>query len=270
MIITGKDNPKIKELKKLYSSKKEREKQGLFVIEGMRGCIDAVMSCVLDKILDIFAVFYVKDAVEYYSEYLPVYLLDEIPPENKFEITRDIAEKISETKTSQGIFVVAKKLDKSFSEDIIAPNGKYLILDDLQDPGNLGTMLRTADAAGVDGVVLTGECVDMYNPKVVRSSMGSLPRINVYIEKDYEKALDILKSCNIKISAAVVEGGTSISKYDFSGGHGVVIGNEGKGLAHDKVQLCDDKITIEMRGHMDSLNAAVAGTIFLWEMMKGK
>lgn len=270
MVIKGKDNPKIKELKKLYSLKKERDKQGLFVIEGMRGCIDAVMSCVLDKLINISAVFYVKESLDNYSDYLPTYLLDDISDEKKFEITYELAEKISENKTSQGIFIIAEKLDKEFCSEKIKKDGKYLILDDIQDPGNLGTMIRTADASGIDGIVLTGNCVDLYNPKVIRSTMGSLPRVNVYISKSYEKTLEMFKNCGIKTAAAVISGGISVVDYDFSGGCAVIIGNEGRGLANDKVKLCEDKVTIDMRGNIDSLNAAVAGTIFLWEMQRSE
>lgn len=270
MKIESKDNPKIKHLKKLYSSRKARDKESLFVIEGVRGCVDAVMGELADGnvVFEIEGIFYTEKSVRNYEEYLPTYLFDNMPESKKFEITEDLAAKISDTSTSQGVFVVAKKTDKAFDDGVIKSEGKYIILDNLQDPGNLGTMLRTSDAVGVDGVILTGECVDLYNPKVVRSAVGSLPRVNIYIEKDYERVLSAFKCAGIKTAAAVVSGGISITDYDFSKGCAVVIGNEGRGLADDRVKLCDDKVTIQMRGHMDSLNAAVAGTIFLWEMMK--
>ena len=264
MYISARDNPKIKELKKLYSSKKYRDEKGLFVIEGMRGCVDAVKSA--ENGLIIRKVFFVKKSLENYEDYLHTEIFEKVARENLFEITEEIAEKISDTGTSQGIFVVAEKTDKNFSA--VKSGGKYLILDNLQDPGNLGTMVRTADAVGVDGVILTGNCVDLYNPKTVRSAVGSLPRVNIFIEKNFTKVTEIFRKAGIKTVAAVVRDGVNISDYDFSGGCAVVIGNEGRGLCDENVSLCDEKVTIKMRGNMDSLNAAVAGTIFLWEMTK--
>lgn len=266
MYISSRDNPKIKRLRKLYSSKKARESEGLFVIEGIRGCVDAAACALFHNSLKIAELYYVADSVEAYSKYLPTYYFDDIDGEKKFEITPEIAAKISDTEISQGVFIVAERVDKQFGVRCVRKDGRYIVLDNLQDPGNLGTMLRTSDAVGVDGVILTGNCVDLYNPKVVRSAVGSMPRLNIYIEKSCENALKILKNRGIRTIAAVVKDGIPITDYDFSGGCAVVVGNEGRGLAHESVRLCDDAVTIKMKGNIDSLNAAVAGTIFLWEM----
>ena len=268
MLITSKDNPKIKQLAKLYSNRKYRRETGLFVIEGIRGCVDAVLDDVEhDGLISVEAVYYVEGAFDNELEWFPERL--SILPENKrFVITREIADRISDTDSCQGMFVVAKTLDKPFSEDALKAGGKYLILDELQDPGNLGTMIRTSDAVGLDGIVLTGNCVDLYNPKTVRSAVGSMPRVDIFIEKDFERVTEAFRLKGIPTAAAVISGGENILHYDFSGGCAVVIGNEGRGLAHDHVKLCSDKVSIAMHGHIDSLNAATAATIFLWEMMR--
>ncbi len=259
MLITAKDNPKIKELRKLYSSRRERLKQGLFVIEGVRGCRDA-----LRDLEDIRAVFYTEGALGSLDLTLP----DRVSEDRRFLITDELAEKISDTHSSQGIFVVAKRLDKPFEAAKLKADGKYLILAELQDPGNLGTMIRTADAVGLDGVVLAGSCVDLYNPKTVRSAVGSMPRVDIFIEKDSRQVLEGFARRGIKTAAAVIEGGEEIRRFDFSRGCAVVIGNEGRGLDDETVRLCSHKVTISMSGHIDSLNAAAAATIFLWEMTK--
>ena len=267
MVITSKDNPKIKQLAKLYSNRKYRRETGLFVIEGVRGCLDALRdNAEHDGLIGIEAVYYSENVIEGLEGALSA--LELLPESKRFVITEEIADKISDTDSCQGIFVVARCLDKPFSGDALRADGKYLILDELQDPGNLGTMIRTSDAVGLDGVVLTGGCVDLYNPKVVRSAVGSMPRVDIFVEKDCKLVLETFRKRGIRTAAAVISGGVEIKSFDFSGGCAVVIGNEGRGLAHESVGLCSDKVSIAMHGRIDSLNAAAAATIFLWEMTR--
>ncbi|MBQ7783841.1 MAG: RNA methyltransferase, partial [Oscillospiraceae bacterium] len=147
----------------------------------------------------------------------------------------------------------------------IERGGRYLILDNIQDPGNMGTMLRTADACGIDAVI-TCSCCDIYNPKVVRSAMGSLMRVTV-IDDDINSAADILHSKNVPIFAAVVDStALSLKQCDFSQGGAVMIGNEGNGLSPDHIALADIPMTIKMHGQINSLNAAMAAGIIMWEL----
>lgn len=267
MVITSKDNPRIKQLAKLYSNRRYRRENGLFVIEGIRGCVDAVLDDVENGgIISVEGVYYVEGTFDNELEWFPEKL--EKLGENKiFVITREIADKISDTESCQGIFVVAKCMDMPFSEEALKAGGKYLILDELQDPGNLGTMIRTCDAMGLDGIVLAGNCVDLYNPKTVRSAVGSMPRVDIFVEKDFERVAETFALKGIPTAAAVIEGGMNVMKYDFSKGCAVVIGNEGRGIPKAHVEMCRDKVSIAMKGrHIDSLNAAAAATIFLWEM----
>lgn len=269
MLITGKDNPKVKLYKKLCASKKTRDETGLFAAEGMRSCIDLVKLERELKTVRITALFYTERAIERCRGQLPVELLESFDPSRRFEITDAVAEKMSEVGKTQGAFVIAEKPDRTLRAEEIDPLGKYLVLCDIQDPGNLGTMLRTAAAVGLDGMVIAGNCVDLYNPKVVRSAMGSIPRVKIYLEEDALRALEILGGRGIKTCAAVVSGGKSAREFDFSGGCAVVIGNEGRGLSAEQADICAERVTIKMKGSMDSLNAAIAGTILLWEMSKG-
>lgn len=269
MDITSKDNANIKLYRKLSADKKARNALGLFTVEGMRICIDTAAESAEGNV-DIEALFYTDEALEKYSEQLPVWYFDKIKSDKKFRITPELAASMSVEKCSQGVFIIAKKLDRPLTPENIDSKGKYLVLDNVQDPGNLGTLIRTADAVGVSGVVLSNNCCDLYNPKVVRSTMGSMPRMNIFIENDFSAAVDIFKGCGIRLAAAVIGGGVSVAEYDFSLPCAVVIGNEGRGLSKEDAQLCDDKITIRMNGHIDSLNAASAGTIILWEMTRRK
>ena len=203
MLISSRDNPRIKQLSKLLSSKKARNETGLFVIEGLRGCCDALRSALTDDGLDIEAVYYVPEMTDAHKESFPVELIYRLEENKRFEISRAIADRIGDAESSQGIFITAKKTDIPLSGECIHPDGKYLVLDSLQDPGNLGTVIRTADAVGISGIILTGNCVELYNPKVVRSAVGSLPRVKVFIENDRGLVFEILAEKGI--SARVID-----------------------------------------------------------------
>lgn len=267
MLVSSRDNPNIKRLIKLIQSKKERSQTGQFVIEGMRNCVDMVTAAQSGQ-LEILALFYTKEAVGKYKELLPTDCLSTVPQDKSFEITQELAARISQGEGSQGVFAVAKKLDKILKVDTIDLSGKYVILDNIQDPGNLGTILRTADAMGAKGVVLSNNCCDLYNPKVVRSAMGSLARVNVYIEQSFENAVDVFRKCGIPVIASVISGGENIALFRFEESCAVVIGNEGNGMAKEHVKLCDKSVTIAMHGNINSLNAAAAATIIMWEMFR--
>ena len=269
MVITSRENPRIKRISKLLTSRKARSEEGEFVIEGMRGCLDAIKSFRDGSALEVTGIYYVPRLVSAYDGKLSADIISDVSDNLKFEITKEIADRLSDAETSQGVFVTAKTVDIPFKTDDLKFDGKYIVLDGLQDPGNLGTILRTSDAVGVDGVILTGNCVDLYNPKTVRSTVGSLARVRICIENDKAKLFDSFRSKGIKTAAAVVSGGFEIRSFDFDCGCAVVIGNEGRGLDSDTVGMCSDRVTIRMRGNIESLNAATAAAIFLWEMTRG-
>ena len=213
MIINSKDNPKIKLFRKLMSGKKARDEYGLFVLEGARLCADAAKES-LDGNIEIKYIFISEQANKKYYDLLENSGLRKcVKDDCLFEISDELAEKMSDEGKSQGVFIIAEKLDKEFSVDNILKSGRYIVLDGLQDPGNVGTLLRTADAVGASGVVLTGNCADVYNPKVVRSAMGSMSRINIFVENDFEKVVGLFKNQGIRVSAAVVSGGIFVPQW---------------------------------------------------------
>lgn len=268
MHIVSKDNPKIKLFCKLSNSKKARQEQGLFVIEGARLCSDAIAEWVSGR-LDIHAAFASVSALEKYGDYIDAALFEDDKWGRFFTVDDKLCSVLSDTKASQGIYIIAAMKDNSLSEDKIKAEGRYLVLDNLQDPGNLGTLLRTSDAVGVDGVVLSNNCCDLYNPKTLRSAMGSVFRLNVFVCNDFSEAISALKNHGIKTYAAVVDSNArSVTDADFTGGCAVVIGNEGNGLSAADAALCDENVTIKMHGNINSLNAAMAGSIILWEMTR--
>ena len=263
MFISSKDNPKIKLYRKLASCKRTRDEEGLFIIEGARSCMDFLSHGICPE-----CIFYTQRSVERYPELFNSQGFESIPEEKRFEVSLNVAEKMSGVNSTQGVFVEARKLDSTLSLEEIRSNGRYLVTVDLSDPGNLGTMLRTSAAVGLDGVILAGDTVDLYNPKVVRSAMGSMPKLKLYIQRDAETALKTLEKGGIKTCAAVVSGGKSVRELDFSGGCAVLIGNEARGLDEKIAGLCRERVTVDMSGDVESLNAAIAATILLWEMSK--
>ena len=265
LVLSSKDNPKIKRLAKLLQSKKERAAEGVFVIEGMRGCIDAAREA-RGGYLALESLFIVPEERDAFSERLDLSAFDEIDERNVFEISRELADKISLEGNNQGAFVIARAVHKALPKKL--DGDRYVVLDNIQDPGNLGTVLRTADAVGADGVILTNNCAELYNPKVIRSTVGSISRVNIYIENRFENVVGTLRASGVKISAAVVRNGEMLSTYKFSQRCAVVIGNEGKGLSDEHTALCDDRVTIDMHGRLDSLNASVAAAVIMWEMSK--
>lgn len=255
--ITAKDNEKIKRYVKLLSSKKARDEQGVFVIEGVKLLLEAVRS--ETQIEQIFVT----------EKFLPRF--EELALENVsadvFLVSEAVEGKIASSLSPQGVYAVCKKLDKPLNLDKIDNNGCFIALWDLQDPGNVGTIFRVADAMGISGVILSEKCCDVYNLKTLRSAMGSLFRMPFLIT-DLEKFIVENKGKLASYSAVVDKDATPVTKIDFNKSSLVVIGNEGNGLSKEQADLCDKKITIPMKGSAESLNAAMAATVIIWEMAK--
>lgn len=261
MLITSRENPNIKLYLKLASSRKHRREAGMFVLEGSRLCLDAASENAV-----FHCVFVTESAQEKLGTQLDV--LEEKVGERYFIIPDALAEKLSDTGAPQGVFAIGRMLDKNELSSTICSDGKYIILNNVQDPGNVGTIIRTADAVGISAVILCNSC-DVYNPKVIRSTMGSLFRLPVLDECDYDEVLAVLQEKGICSYAAVVDThALSLTECDFSGGCAVVIGNEGNGLTQSDAQRCDRALTIHMKGNVNSLNAAMAAGIIIWEMLR--
>lgn len=259
------DNEKIKLYRKLSDDKKARRKENKFTIEGARLVSDAAAEAI-----ELHSVFFTESAMEKYGEALEL-LIKKYPPKIFNIISEELSRELSETKMPQGIFAVCSMPTAHKSEIYgkINRGSRVLILDNIQDPGNMGTMLRTADACGIDCVILCS-CCDIYNPKTVRSAMGSIMRVPV-ISDDIQNAVGEMKLRGIPVYAAVIsDSATSLTDCDFSEGGAVMIGNEGNGLSHEDAALADVMLTIKMHGTINSLNAAMAAGIIMWELSKGK
>lgn len=258
-IISSKDNKLIKDTVKLKNSARHRRQSGMFIAEGVRVCVDAMLS---EAEIEIF--FTTEAAAEKNPREF-----EKISRYSKktFYVTSAVFAQISDTQTPQGFLCVIKTLDKSCQFDTIKVNGKFIALDNMQDPNNMGTVLRSCEAFGVDGVIMSRDCCDVYSPKVVRGSMGAVFRLPFIICDSIAGWL----TTNPKLNsyAAVVDSDASLlTEIDFKLPCVAVIGNEGNGLKQQTIDVCGNRITIPMSGKAESLNASAAAAILIWEMTK--
>lgn len=242
--ISSRKNPLLQQVKKLLSSKKEREKAGLFVADGT-------------KLL--------TEAVKYYPGLHTVILSEgveaEVPDHVRLvRVPEDVMASISPMETPQGALFLCRLPEKK----VFAPQSGMLLLDGIQDPGNIGTILRTADALQVKIALLEG-CADPYSHKVVRSSMGAVFRTDV-IQTTWEEAQAACKAAGIPIAVtALSDRAEDIRKADLKA-MAVVIGSEGRGVRQQILDAADRELIIPMQARCESLNAAIAAAIVMWQI----
>lgn len=253
----GTGNQTVKLFAGLNRSRAIREKNRAFALEGSRLVFDALQTGV--KLRAVLLTD--KARLQHFDA------LKQAVPDTKMLLISDRqAKEIADTETAQGVFAVAEMLPER--EMLPKKGDRAMLLHCLQDPSNLGAILRTAEALGTDGLYLF-QCCDLYNPKVIRGSMGAIFRAPLCRIKDTESFLARCKEAGVPTCAAVVDRDAKLlGQYDFSGGAVVLIGNEGNGLPPEVSALCTEKLTIPMSPESNSLNAAMAAGLFLWEMAK--
>ncbi|SDH34161.1 RNA methyltransferase, TrmH family [Alteribacillus persepolensis] len=240
-------NPFIKQIKRLQK-RKQREKEGLFVIEGYHLVEEALHHAV--EVQDIL----VTD-----GKSIPT----GVSKVNVTLITSQVAKEISTTATSQGIFALCHlPQDERF---VITKKGSYLLIDGVQDPGNLGTMIRTADAAGVTAVILGEGTVDVYNDKVIRATQGSLFHLPV-IKGDLEEWIQACKDNRIPVFGTSLQQGTTYTAIEAQDGFALIVGNEGAGVDEKWLEQTDQNVYVPIYGNAESLNVSVASGILLYHL----
>ena len=258
-VITSKENETIKNIKKL-KDKKFRDEAGLYIIEGIKMIEEAIEEkASIKKILICEECLITGD--------LEQKILYEIAKYDCIYVNTKVYNFLTDVVAPQGIMAVVAKPSKNteidYSEDII------LALDGIQDPGNLGTILRTADSVKLKQIIVTKNTADSYNPKVVRSTMGAILRIKIIETEDLAKTLKEAKKNKFKIVATSLD--TNESIYDISYNKKViVIGNESNGVSKEIQELADNRVKIPMLGKTESLNASVATGIMLYEYVRQK
>ena len=288
-------NAKIKEIQKLTEKSKARREAGLFVIEGPRMFIETP----LEWIEEIYVTQRFLDNADSgllgmaerpsvdgdstetasaspatsagsvensHSDYSTSIRASEmITWMNHEVVTEDQMKKLTDTVTPQGILCVVRQPSYTM-EDIINHSGHRLImiLEDIQDPGNLGTIFRTAEGAGASGIIMTKGCADLFNPKVVRSTMGSIYRVPFFVTDDIEQTISLVKNAQIEVFAAHLKGEHFYDEIEYKDA-AFLIGNEGRGLKDSTASLADTYIKIPMSGELESLNASMAAGILMYE-----
>ena len=239
MLITSLNNEHIKEILKL-KEKKYRDLSNTFLIEGRHLVLEAYRE---------------KKIVELILEQDELFPLDT----NTLYVSSSVMKKLSDLSTPSNVMAVVEKLDEK-------PIGeKILILDNIQDPGNLGTIIRSAVAFNFDTIVLSPKTVDLYNPKVVRSTQGMMFHTNIIIRESVS-FINELKKEGYKIVGTKVTNGVDVRESKTYSHFALIIGNEGKGMSEELSELCDEYLYIKMNDQCESLNAAVAASILMYEI----
>ena len=253
-MITSTSNARVKELVQLQKKSKVRNEQGVFLVEGVK----MYQEIPQEQLVKVYVseTFADKQKEE----------INRLKDRRKLEYLSDhVFQYVSDTKTPQGILCVVRQSPYCLEDILEAEDAHLLVLDNLQDPGNLGTILRTAEGAGVTGIIISKESVDIYNPKVIRSTMGSIYRVPFVYVEDLKEAIAKVKAHGIFTYAAHLDGKNSYDKEDYTKKTAFLIGNEGNGLRKEIADLADTWIRIPMQGQVESLNAAIATSVLMFE-----
>ena len=256
MIITSKDNELIKNIKKL-KDKKYRDERNEFIVEGIKMVGEAIK-----EEANIKNIIICDDC--YNNCEIPSELKYEIAKRKIIYVSQKVFDSITDVTNPQGILAV---VEKNKVNDIDYKQDFFLILDDIQDPGNIGTILRTADSINLNQIIVSSKTADAFNPKVVRSTMGAIFRINVIVCEDLSGVISQLKKHKVKIAVTDLKTDKSIYDVDYKK-TAVIIGNEANGVSEKLLERADVKIKIPMTGKTESLNAAVATGIILYEKQR--
>ena len=254
-MITSIANPQVKELLQLQKKSKARNEKGVFIVEGVKMFQEAPR----DRIEKVYLSesFEKKRGKEMDLSGLPVEVLSD-----------KVFSHVSDTKTPQGILCLVKQKKVDLSKMLEKTTPFLMVLDNLQDPGNLGTIVRTAEGAGVTGIIMSRDTVDIYNPKTIRSTMGSVYRMPFFYVEDILEFLEDLRGQGIRTYAAHLDGANNYDEENYREACAFLIGNEGNGLRDEVAKKADIWIKIPMCGQVESLNAAIASSILMYEVSR--
>ena len=255
-MITSAGNGRIKYLDNQIKKARFRRSEGKFVAEGIKMFNEAPRELLLEV--------YVKEGA--YDSF-------DIDTKKKLErigyetLSEPVFKKVSDTVTPQGIISVIKIKEYSIDEILSEDNPSVAVLENIQDPGNIGTIIRTAEGAGVSGIILSRDCVDIFNPKVIRSTMGSVFRMKFTFVENFDECFKIFKEKGINTYAlALDKNAKAYDKYDYTAPVAFFTGNEGNGLLKSTIDACDNTAFIPMCGEVESLNASVAASLMMYEI----
>lgn len=261
-MITSTGNSRVRAVRTLMKKPKERKAQGQFIVEGTRMFAELPE----DRMVSVYASeSYIKLLKEQGRD------ADRFLKGKSCEIVSDdVMNYMSDTQTPQGILAVVRQKNCSLSDLLEESGGRsapchLMILETIQDPGNLGTILRAGEGAGISAVVMNEGTADIYNPKVIRSTMGSIYRVPFVYTGDLKAAAGRMKDRGIRLFAAHLQGAVDYDRENYTGACGFLIGNEASGLSRELLETADCCVRIPMQGRVESLNAAVAASVLMFE-----
>lgn len=257
-MITSRQNSSIKHLALLQNKKKQRTKEKVFIVEGLKSVEEIPAKWDLKQyvVSESFSKAYKTHEIIRSSSIPVLYVSD------------SIFAHISDTKTPQGIMAVVSQLDYNIHQVISKDKGFFIVADEIQDPGNLGTIIRTAHGAGVDGIFLTKGCVDLYNPKTIRATMGSVFHLPILEDLEVEWLISTLIEEDTNLYATALESSQILYNFDYRAKTAIIIGNEANGISDKTKEMLSNFIKIPMPGGAESLNASVAAGICMFEVVR--
>ena len=256
-IITSKSNDIVKYISAL-AEKNGREQSGCFWIEGLRSVSEALSEKLIQQLI-VSQTFAGTKEFSRVGQNIPITVMSD-----------GLFQYISQTRTPQGIGAICK-IKKYDLQKILQQEKKILLLEDVRDPGNMGTVIRTAAAAGFGGIIASDGCVDVYNPKVVRSTVGCLFKTKiVQCKGNFKNITEEVKNTGFKVYAAHPRGGQDLFEVIFAEKTAIALGNEANGLSESLLRQCNQLVTIQMEPGIESLNASVAAALMMYETRRMK
>lgn len=264
--ITSKSNPRIVRVAK-YTDKKYRDQDGVFVCEGLKLFEEAVLAGA-----DIREIYVDEEAYSRWPEQVHARIRS-CDGAERFCIPKEIFRKLTAESAPQGILAVVKCLPSVRTVDTSKPEAgeTVMLFESIRDPGNLGTLIRTAAAFGFDRLILSKDCTDVFNPKVIRAAMGAIFKVKIDYCRDFVSTVKHLGNSGRRTLAALPRERAVVAGRDpLRADDCIVIGNEGHGLSDETIDACTDAIYIPMEENTESLNAAIASSVLMWEIAKSK
>lgn len=255
-MITSNSNPRVKQVVQWQSKAKERNSAGIFLAEGFKMYEEAPEESIREV--------YISEDSLHEASISPA-MMEKLNRTGYETVTTEVLRKMSDTLNPQGILCVIKRSEYDLEQMLAAPRPLLILLENLQDPGNLGTIVRTGEGAGITGVIMSGRTVDIYNPKAIRATMGSIYRVPHVRVEDLGPIMETLRENGIHTYAAHLEGKKYYDRFSFREGTAFLIGNEGSGLSRELAERADSYLKIPMEGKVESLNAAVTASLLMYE-----
>lgn len=263
--ITSLNNTAVKEFIKLLDNKKYRNEKKLISLEGKRLIDDCVKSNTSIK-----SIFICDNKLDKFNNFINS--LNNIDIEKLYVISDNIDKKMSNTKTSQGIYAVVDSSDIFSSEDVfnkIEKKENFLILSKISDPNNMGTIIRSAVSFGFYNIILDNCCVDILNSKVIRGSMGTVFKVNLFVSDNLSLIIKKMNEINYStLATCLTSDSEDLTRIKINSPVSIIMGNEANGLDEELIEISSQKVIIPMKGEVESLNVSVATSILMWEMFK--